>query len=176
MKIASQSVRKEWPETKESHSGLNNKSDLRREKIMKTRQRISTVFVLLASIFVCNTVGATIINPPVSDPGGPYTATVGELIPFDGSASFHPDDPFAVIIAFDWDFGDLNTGTGVAPTHAYASPGIFNVSLTVTDDYGNTATALTTAEISAVPVPAAVWLFGSGLIGLVGIARRKKAA
>jgi hypothetical protein len=28
---------------------------------------------------------------------------------------------------------------------------------------------------SVVPVPAAVWLFGSGLIGLVGLARRKKA-
>jgi len=28
---------------------------------------------------------------------------------------------------------------------------------------------------SAVPVPAAVWLFGSGLLGLVGMARRKKA-
>jgi len=27
-----------------------------------------------------------------------------------------------------------------------------------------------------VPVPAAVWLFGSGLLGLVGVARRKKAA
>ena len=27
----------------------------------------------------------------------------------------------------------------------------------------------------AVPVPAAVWLFGSGLLGLIGIARRKKA-
>ncbi|NOR25951.1 MAG: VPLPA-CTERM sorting domain-containing protein, partial [Desulforhopalus sp.] len=24
------------------------------------------------------------------------------------------------------------------------------------------------------PVPAAVWLFGSGLIGLIGVARRKK--
>lgn len=28
---------------------------------------------------------------------------------------------------------------------------------------------------SAVPVPAALWLFGSGLMGLIGIARRKKA-
>ena len=30
-------------------------------------------------------------------------------------------------------------------------------------------------QVSTVPVPAAVWLFGSGLIGLVGFARRKKA-
>jgi hypothetical protein len=33
-----------------------------------------------------------------------------------------------------------------------------------------------TADIAAVPVPAAVWLFGSGLVGLVGVARKKKAA
>jgi len=32
------------------------------------------------------------------------------------------------------------------------------------------------ATIAAVPVPAAIWLFGSGLLGLVGVARRKKAA
>ncbi len=30
-------------------------------------------------------------------------------------------------------------------------------------------------EVSAIPVPAAIWLFGSGLIGLIGIARSKKA-
>jgi hypothetical protein len=30
-------------------------------------------------------------------------------------------------------------------------------------------------QLTAVPVPPAVWLFGSGLLGLVGIARRKKA-
>lgn len=30
-------------------------------------------------------------------------------------------------------------------------------------------------SVSTVPVPAAVWLFGSGLIGLAGFARRKKA-
>lgn len=34
----------------------------------------------------------------------------------------------------------------------------------------------TIAAPSAVPVPAAVWLFGSGLVGLAGIARRRKAA
>ena len=28
---------------------------------------------------------------------------------------------------------------------------------------------------AVVPVPAAVWLFGSGLLGLIGVARRKKA-
>lgn len=30
-----------------------------------------------------------------------------------------------------------------------------------------------TPEVQAVPVPAAAWLFGTGLIGIVGVARRK---
>ena len=30
-------------------------------------------------------------------------------------------------------------------------------------------------SLTIVPVPAAVWLFGSGLIGLIGVARRKAA-
>ena len=30
-------------------------------------------------------------------------------------------------------------------------------------------------DVQVVPVPAAVWLFGTGLLGLIGIARRKKA-
>jgi len=30
-------------------------------------------------------------------------------------------------------------------------------------------------EVAVIPVPAAVWLFGSGLIGLIGIATRKRA-
>jgi len=41
----------------------------------------------------------------------------------------------------------------------------FNANMTSTAD-----------PVASVPVPAAVWLFGSGLLGLVGIARRKKKA
>jgi len=29
---------------------------------------------------------------------------------------------------------------------------------------------------TVVPIPATVWLFGSGLLGMIGIARRKKVA
>lgn len=37
------------------------------------------------------------------------------------------------------------------------------------------AWAVQTGDVNAVPVPAAAWLFGSGLLGLIGIARRKKS-
>jgi hypothetical protein len=39
----------------------------------------------------------------------------------------------------------------------------------VHNSYGN----VTLFSTSAVPVPAAAWLFGSGLLGLIGMARRK---
>ena len=41
------------------------------------------------------------------------------------------------------------------------------------DENGN---MVAIADLSAVPVPAAVWLFGSGLLGLVGFTRRRKQA
>ena len=40
---------------------------------------------------------------------------------------------------YKWDFGDKSTSTDEAPVHAYNSTGKFSVSLTVTDDKGNTA-------------------------------------
>lgn len=41
-------------------------------------------------------------------------------------------------------------------------------------DYGSGGFA--NAEVTAVPVPAAVWLLGSGLLGMFGIARRRSSA
>lgn len=40
---------------------------------------------------------------------------------------------------------------------------------------GNTGSWKISGTVSAVPVPAAAWLMGSGLVGLVGVARRRKA-
>jgi hypothetical protein len=47
--------------------------------------------------------------------------------------------------------------------------------LNVNFDIGS-GDSLTVLSIGAVPLPAAVWLFGSGLLGLIGLSRRKKAA
>ena len=43
------------------------------------------------------------------------------------------------------------------------------------NDFANSRGALA-LNLATVPIPAAVWLFGSGLLGLVGRARHKKAA
>jgi len=47
---------------------------------------------------------------------------------------------------------------------------------TVNTEYDYSGVFYDNIIFSPVPVPAAVWLFGSGLLGLIGIARRKKAA
>ena len=59
--------------------------------------------------------------------------------------------------------GDGIMGIPMAPNGPFAG---FNA--------GFNATMAATPKPSAVPVPAALWLFGSGLLGLVGVARRKK--
>lgn len=46
----------------------------------------------------------------------------------------------------------------------------------VADYFIDNVTISADVEVPQVPVPAAVWLFGSGLLGLIGVARRKKAA
>lgn len=62
----------------------------------------------------------------------------------------------------------------VASMSASAKNGFVDASNTFTMAFADN-TGLTAASVSAVPVPAAVWLFGTGLLGLVGARKRKSA-
>ena len=53
--------------------------------------------------------------------------------------------------SYEWNFGDGNTNTSEAPTHAYKSAGSYTVSLTVTDDRGNTDTETRSDYITVLP-------------------------
>jgi N-acetylmuramoyl-L-alanine amidase/PKD repeat protein len=78
---------------------------------------------------------------PTADPGGPYTALVGEEITFDGSGSSDSDGE---IVQYTWDFGDESTGAEVGPVHAYAEAGEYTLALTVEDDDGALSAEVTT--------------------------------
>jgi subtilisin family serine protease/PKD repeat protein len=84
-------------------------------------------------------------NPPVANAGGPYSGTEGVAVIFDGSGSYDSD---GAITAYDWNFGDGTTGTGISPTHTYGTAGVYTVTLTVTDDDGATSTDETTVTVN----------------------------
>jgi hypothetical protein len=53
--------------------------------------------------------------------------------------------------SYEWDFGDGDTSTDETPTHSYRVDGDYTVSLTVTDDRGNTATEIRENYITVIP-------------------------
>jgi hypothetical protein len=68
------------------------------------------------------------------------------------------------------------SGTELAPNAGSAwifsfGGGLQNLSDDIVRPY---AWAVRPGDVAAVPLPAAVWLFGSGLLGLIGVARRRR--
>lgn len=57
---------------------------------------------------------------------------------FDGSAS---SDSNGTITKWSWDFGDGTTGTGKTISHTYSKGAVYSVTLTVTDNNGDTGTS-----------------------------------
>lgn len=64
------------------------------------------------------------------------------------------DDDDGSITSWSWNFGDPssganNTSTGEYPSHDYAAPGMYTVTLTVTDDHGKSNTTRQTVYIDS---------------------------
>ena len=73
-------------------------------------------------------------------PTAAFTATAGsaakrQLVGFDATATTDPDEELGDA-AFAWAFGDGATGAGKMAAHPFARGGVFNVTLTVTDERG----------------------------------------
>jgi DNA/RNA endonuclease G (NUC1) len=94
-------------------------------------------------------------QPPLVALSGPAgTVPEGGAASFSGAASL---DPNGTIVSYSWDFGDGTVGSGVAPTYRFAQDGTYAVRLTVTDNDGLTATAVSTVTVTNVlPTVAAV--------------------
>ncbi len=79
----------------------------------------------------------------VCDAGGPYTGEINQAVSFTGFAS-GGTEPYT----WAWTFGDGGTATIQNPTHTYTAPGVYNVSLTVTDAAMTSVSDQSTATVT----------------------------
>jgi hypothetical protein len=72
-------------------------------------------------------------------------------------------------------FAGTGTVTNFITTSGSVNLSSGSINITATATGANVATTYTLSDgVAAVPVPAAAWLFGSGLLGLAGTARRRR--
>lgn len=96
-----------------------------------------------------DTATATIQNvAPTANTGGPYAGAAGAPVTFFGSATDPSGADTAAGFVFAWDFGDGAISSQRRPSHTYAAPGTYTVSLRVSDQDGSTGLATTTATVS----------------------------
>ncbi len=102
---------------------------------------------MLYSVVVSPGVGDVVPNTP---PTAEFTFSCAALVcAFDAVDS---DDADGDDLTYDWDFGDGQDGSGVDPSHTYASAGTRTVTLTV-DDGSDTDTASESVTVVAGPAP-----------------------
>lgn len=100
---------------------------------------------------------------------------------FGGSNISYESNWLSVHFSYDISSGDSLSGfivhTGAIPAqinfYAFGKNGIADYDKSDAFYQGRTPGFEGTAYVSAVPIPSAILLFGSGLIGLIGIARRQ---
>ena len=114
------------------------------------------------SDFIIAEIEGVFSTPGFEIPADPIVEILGNAIEIDVSAFSLPGDWAQVITPFivEADIGNLAAGEYQATAYLHIDGMLIESGAT---------------SFSVVPVPAAVWLFGSGLLGLIGVAKRKSA-
>jgi YVTN family beta-propeller protein len=156
-------------ETDETGVGPLRKADFSKDGTTYTaRQRVSATATYGARLFIAEdahgndagdpqkydeSIFIEVNEPPTAEfEYSPDNPTTADTIQFDGSFSKDPDGS---VVSHDWSFGDGTTASGVNASHSYADDGNYSVTLTVTDDYGATASVTRVVEVQNVPPVAA---------------------
>src|SRR4029077_5519482 len=95
----------------------------------------------LAQVLALKPSGGTTNQPPVAS----FTSSCSSLTCAFTSTSSDPD---GTITSYSWNFGDGGTSTVQNPSHTYATPGTYNVALTVTDNAGATNTVTQSVTVT----------------------------
>ena len=80
----------------------------------------------------------------ISDNVAPIVNPMMELVECENTVLLSANSPNADQVL--WDFGDGNTGEGMDVTHTYASTGIFQITATATNQFGETPFSLTATQ------------------------------
>jgi PKD repeat protein len=70
---------------------------------------------------------------PIADCGKPQSVIEDETVYFDASNS---RDRNGIVLFYEWDFGDGFLASGIYVNHSYKDAGVYNVSLTISDNDG----------------------------------------
>ena len=94
----------------------------------------------------------TVVRPPepaeiVTVNASPQNFDVCQPTTVQFSANVRGDTP----IDYAWDFGDGETGTGANPTHTYSEAGTYTVTLTASNESGQTSRTLTVRAEECIP-------------------------
>ncbi len=82
---------------------------------------------------------------PHAQAGNDVKGVTDTPVQFDANLSTDYDGS---IVSYEWDFGDGTRASGAQVSHSYTTPGTYTAQLTITDDFGATATDTVQASIA----------------------------